>query len=65
LTKKEKTIFFFVCGKQVKVNPLIFLVFYCVSSILSATGPQSQETFARLLPVLAACQESAAILASL
>jgi hypothetical protein len=38
LTKKEKTVFFLLCGKQAKIDALIFLIFYCVSSILSATG---------------------------
>ncbi|MBK4716010.1 hypothetical protein JJB97_11885 [Enterobacterales bacterium BIT-L3] len=38
LTKKEKTGFFLLCGKQAKINVLIFRIFSCVSSILSATG---------------------------
>jgi hypothetical protein len=38
LTKKEKTGFFLLCSKQAKINALIFLVFYCNSSILTATG---------------------------
>jgi hypothetical protein len=35
--KREKTVFFLFCGKQAKINALIFL-FYCVSSILSVKG---------------------------
>ncbi|MBV4412005.1 hypothetical protein J0B02_04020 [Enterobacteriaceae bacterium YMB-R22] len=38
MTKKEKTGFFLLCGKQAKINALIFLIFYCTSSFLSATG---------------------------
>jgi hypothetical protein len=38
LTKKEKTGFFLLCGKQAKINALIFLIFYCTSTILSAAG---------------------------
>jgi hypothetical protein len=38
LTKKEKTAFFLLCSKQAKINTLIFLIFYCISSILTATG---------------------------
>jgi hypothetical protein len=38
MTKKEKTGFFLLCSKQAKINALIFLIFYCTSSILSATG---------------------------
>jgi hypothetical protein len=38
LTKKEKTGFFLLRGKQAKINALISPIFYCVSSILSATG---------------------------
>ncbi|MBK4715168.1 MULTISPECIES: hypothetical protein [Tenebrionibacter/Tenebrionicola group] len=37
LAKKGKTVFFLFCGKQAKINALIFL-FYCVSSILSVKG---------------------------
>jgi hypothetical protein len=29
LAKKEKTEFFLLCGKQAKINALIFLIFYC------------------------------------
>jgi ABC-type proline/glycine betaine transport system permease subunit len=38
LTKKEKAGFFLLRGNQAKINALIFLIFYCISSILSATG---------------------------
>jgi hypothetical protein len=39
LTKKEKTGgFFLFCGKQMKTNALVLLIFYCISSILSTTG---------------------------
>jgi len=31
LTKKEKTWFFLLCGKQLKINELIFLIFYWVA----------------------------------
>jgi hypothetical protein len=27
LAKKEKTVFFLLCGKQAKINALIFLIF--------------------------------------
>ncbi|MBK4716085.1 MULTISPECIES: hypothetical protein [Tenebrionibacter/Tenebrionicola group] len=36
--KEGKTGFFLLCGKQAKINALILLIFYCVSSILSASG---------------------------
>ncbi|MBV4413161.1 hypothetical protein J0B02_10095 [Enterobacteriaceae bacterium YMB-R22] len=38
MAKKEKTEFFLLCSKQAKINALIFPIFYCVSSILPATG---------------------------
>jgi hypothetical protein len=39
LTKKENTGVSLLRGdKQAKINSLIFLIFYCISSILSATG---------------------------
>jgi len=37
-TKKEKAWFFLLYGEQPKINELIFLIFYLVVSILSATG---------------------------
>jgi len=36
LTKKEKTWFFLLCGKQAKINGLIFLVIYSVRSLRNA-----------------------------
>ncbi|MCT4704561.1 hypothetical protein MUA03_01375 [Enterobacteriaceae bacterium H16N7] len=33
LTKKEKAWFFLLCGKQAKINELIFLVIYSVRSL--------------------------------
>jgi hypothetical protein len=38
LTKKQKREFSFFSGKQAKINVLIFLIFSCISAILSTTG---------------------------
>jgi hypothetical protein len=37
LTKKEKALFFLLCGKRLKINKLILLVFLLMLSIRSAS----------------------------